>query len=157
MSQNAGDPSKSRSTLQPFHLAIAVNDLAQSREFYGEFLGFDEGRSNEKWIDWNFFGHQLVTHLRATPVDNKASQIVNEVDDHGVVVPHFGVVLGWQDWHNFAEKLKQHNVKFIIEPYIRFRGEIGEQATMFFYDPSGNALEFKAFKDISQLSKKYKK
>ena len=155
--ENYQDPSKSKAQLQPFHLAMAVNDLAQTREFYGQFLGLSEGRSNEHWIDWNFFGHQFVTHLRQKPVDSRDLQIVNEVDDHGVPVPHFGVVLTWQQWHDFAEKLKQSKIKFVIEPYIRFQGEVGEQATMFFCDPSGNALEFKAFKDISQLFKKYKK
>lgn len=134
-------------SIQPFHLAVPVTDLAKTREFYGEFLGFLEGRSNEHWIDWNFFGHQFVTHLH--PQKNDA--IVNPVDGHGVPVPHFGVVLKWEDWHEFADKLRAAKVKFVIEPYIRFKDKIGEQATMFFLDPSGNALEFKAFKDISQL------
>ncbi len=141
--------------LQPFHLAVPVKDLKSTRQFYGEFLGFSEGRSNEGWIDWNFFGHQFVTHLHK---DKKTGpDVVNPVDGHGVPVPHFGVVLEWNDWHKFAEKLKAAGVKFVIEPYIRFRGEIGEQATMFFLDPSGNALEFKAFKDPSQLFRKYEK
>jgi len=145
---------------------MPVNDLVETRKFYGEFLGFAEGRSNEHWIDWDFFGHQFVTHLRP----QKTEQIVNHVDGHGVPnnersevkvhnkvdghmvpVPHFGVVLDWQQWHDFADRLKAHNVKFVIEPYIRFKGQVGEQATMFFCDPSGNALEFKAFKDISKL------
>jgi extradiol dioxygenase family protein len=139
--------------LQPFHLAVPVNDLKSTRQFYGEFLGFEEGRATDKWIDWNFFGHQFVTHLRPTP--SEGEKVVNHVDGHGVPVPHFGVVLAWQDWQDFAEKLKAAKIKFVIEPYIRFRGEIGEQATMFFLDPSGNALEFKAFKDISQLFRKY--
>lgn len=139
--------------LQPFHLAMPVSDLATTRQFYGEFLGFEEGRSNDHWIDWNFFGHQFVTHLRPTP--GNGEKIVNHVDGHGVPVPHFGVVLEWQQWHDFAEKLKAAKVEFVIEPYIRFRGEIGEQATMFFLDPSGNALEFKAFQDPSQLFAKY--
>ena len=134
-------------SLQPFHLAMPVNDLEKARQFYGEFLGFAEGRSNENWIDWNFFGHQFVTHLHP----QKNQTIINPVDGHGVPVPHFGVVLEWQQWHNFADRLKSHNIKFVIEPYIRFRGKTGEQATMFLLDPSGNALEFKAFKDISQL------
>lgn len=134
--------------IQPFHLAIAVNDLAKAREFYGEFLGFTEGRSNEQWIDWNFFGHQLVTHLRP---GEKNIAINNQVDGHGVPVPHFGVVLEWQQWHDFAARLRDAKIKFVIEPYVRFRGKIGEQATMFFLDPSGNALEFKAFQDTSQL------
>lgn len=140
-------------TLQPFHLAMPVNNLAKARQFYGEFLGFEEGRATDKWIDWNFFGHQFVTHLRPTPAE--ADKIVNHVDGHGVPVPHFGVVLEWQQWHDLADRLKKHGVEFVIEPYIRFRGQIGEQATMFFLDPSGNALEFKAFKDISQLFAKY--
>lgn len=136
-------------SIQPFHLAIPVNDLKKAREFYGEFLGFSEGRSNEHWIDWDFFGHQLVTHLK----DGAPSKPVahNPVDGHDVPVPHFGVVLEWEAWHKFAEKLQAAQIKFVIEPYIRFRGKTGEQATMFFFDPSGNALEFKAFKDISQL------
>jgi uncharacterized protein len=137
--------------LQPFHLAMPVNNLASTRQFYGEFLGFVEGRSCEQWIDWNFFGHQFVTHLHP----QKNPTITNAVDGHGVPVPHFGVVLEWQQWHDFAEKLKSAKIKFVIEPYIRFRGQIGEQATMFFLDPSGNALEFKAFQDISQLFAKY--
>lgn len=133
--------------LQPFHLAIPVTDLEKTRKFYGEFLGFPEGRASDKWIDWDFFGHQFVTHLH--PQKNEG--IVNPVDGHGVPVPHFGVVLEWQQWHDFADRLKSHNVQFVIEPYIRFKGQVGEQATMFFCDPSGNALEFKAFKDISKL------
>ncbi len=136
-------------SLQPFHLAIPVNDLASTRKFYGEFLGFPEGRSSDTWIDFDFFGHQFVTHLRPNP--SEADQIVNHVDGHGVPVPHFGVVLEWQQWHDFADRLKKNDVKFVIEPYIRFKGQVGEQATMFFVDPSGNALEFKAFKDISKL------
>jgi hypothetical protein len=135
--------------LQPFHLAMPVGDLEKARKFYGEFLGLEEGRSNESWIDWNFFGHQFVTHLK--PREEIAEKIENSVDGHNVPVPHFGVVLEWQQWHDFADRLKAQNIKFVIEPYIRFRGNIGEQATMFFLDPSGNALEFKAFKDISQL------
>ncbi len=137
--------------LQPFHLALPVNDLKSTRKFYGEFLGLEEGRSTESWIDWNFFGHQFVTHLSA----KKNEGISNHVDGHGVPVPHFGVVMEWQSWHDFAEKLKIAKISFVIEPYIRFRGQIGEQATMFFLDPSGNALEFKAFKDPSQLFRKY--
>lgn len=140
--------------LQPFHLAIPVNNLEKSREFYGKILGLKEGRSNEFWIDFNFFGHQLVTHLDK---NKKNSNIVNSVDGHGVPVPHFGVVLEWNNWHEFSEKLKKQNIKFEIEPYIRFKGIIGEQATMFFFDPFQNALEFKAFKDESQLFRKFEK
>jgi extradiol dioxygenase family protein len=139
--------------LQPFHLAIPVSDLKSARQFYGELLGLEEGRSNEQWIDWNFFGHQFVTHLR--PQEKESEKIINAVDGHGVPVPHFGVVLEWNQWHDFAEKLRAAKIKFVIEPYIRFQGKIGEQATMFFLDPSGNALEFKAFKDPSQLFRKY--
>ena len=136
-------------SLQPFHLAIPVNDLEKAREFYGNFLGFEEGRSSKNWIDWNFFGHQLVTHLKEDNQSKPAA--INPVDNHDVPVPHFGVVLDWNQWHEFADKLKANNIKFVIEPYIRFKGKIGEQATMFFLDPSGNALEFKSFQDISQL------
>ncbi len=139
--------------IQPFHLAMPVNNLKKARQFYGEFLGFEEGRATDAWIDWNFFGHQFVTHLRSSP--QEPDKIVNQVDGHGVPVPHFGVVLKWQQWHDFADRLKKHNVKFVIEPYIRFKGKVGEQATMFFLDPSGNALEFKAFKDMTQLFAKY--
>jgi len=135
--------------MQPFHLAIPVNNIDKAREFYGEFLGFEEGRSNPNWIDWNFFGHQLVTHLK--PGEKNKPDVHNPVDGHDVPVPHFGVVLEWNQWHEFAEKLKSAKIKFVIEPYIRFKNQTGEQATMFFFDPSGNALEFKAFKDISQL------
>ena len=139
--------------LQPFHLAIPVDDLQKAREFYGEFLGLEEGRSTKSWVDWDFFGHQLVTHLK--PKSEQNSEIINKVDGHGVPVPHFGVVLEWQQWHAFAERLQDHNVAFVVKPYVRFRGEIGEQATMFFRDPCGNALEFKSFKDMSQLFAKY--
>ena len=137
--------------IQPFHLAMPVNDLSATRKFYGELLGMEEGRSCEHWIDWNFFGHQFVTHLN----QEKSQKIVNQVDGHGVPVPHFGVVLEWEVWHEFAEKLKKNSIKFVIEPYIRFKGQVGEQATMFFCDPSGNALEFKSFKDMSQLFAKH--
>jgi hypothetical protein len=135
--------------MQPFHLAIPVNNLEKAREFYGKFLGFEEGRSSEGWIDWDFFGHQLVTHLKEG--EKNKPEVHNPVDGHDVPVPHFGVVLEWDRWHDFAEKLKAAKIKFVVEPYIRFKGKTGEQATMFFFDPSGNALEFKAFKDISQL------
>lgn len=141
-------------TVQPFHLAVPVHNLAEARKFYGEFLGFEEGRSTDGWIDWNFFGHQFVTHLKAGQKSEPAA--ISAVDGKSVPVPHFGVVLEWNSWHEFAERLKAHKVQFVIEPYIRFKGAIGEQATMFFLDPSGNALEFKAFKDPSQLFAKYK-
>lgn len=131
-----------------FHLAFPVKDLESSRKFYGEILGCAEGRSSESWIDFNLFGHQIVAHLapEASGVRHK-----NEVDADHVPVPHFGIVLPMDEFENFAERLKSKNVEFIIEPKIRFAGEVGEQATMFFLDPSGNALEFKAFADFSQV------
>ncbi|EKE81455.1 VOC family protein [Idiomarina xiamenensis] len=134
--------------LQPFHLAVAVDCLHKAREFYGQLLGLSEGRSSDHWIDWDFWGHQFVTHL----APELAGQLQhNQVDDHAVPVPHFGVVLSWQDWHQLADRLRHAPIKFVIEPYIRFRGLPGEQATMFFHDPAGNALEFKAFQDPAQL------
>lgn len=139
--------------LQPFHLAMPVDDLAAARKFYGQLIGCEEGRSTESWVDWDFFGHQFVTHLK--PGQKNKPAAINPVDGYSVPVPHFGVVLEWQQWHSFADKLKENNIEFVIEPYVRFRGEIGEQATMFFRDPSGNSLEFKAFKDPSQLFQKY--
>ncbi|MGB0701865.1 MAG: VOC family protein [Pseudohongiellaceae bacterium] len=135
--------------LTPFHLAIQVRDIEEARAFYGGKLGLPEGRSASEWIDFNLFGHQLVTHLNPSIGKNgKVSSIANGVDGHGVPVPHFGVVLQMADWEMLAEQVRQFIDGFVIEPYIRFKGEAGEQATMFFHDPSGNALEFKAFKDI---------
>jgi len=134
--------------LQPFHLAIPVTNVAENRAFYRDILGCSEGRSSEHWVDFNFFGHQLVIHYKES---NKEESISNPVDGKDVPVPHFGVVLEWQQWHDFAERLKQHHISFVIEPYIRFEGEVGEQATLFFKDPSNNALEFKAFRNIDQL------
>ncbi len=133
--------------LQPFHLAIPVKDLDRTRKFYRETLGFQEGRSSDHWIDLDFFGHQLVLHL----VDHSADADYNPVDGKSVPVPHFGVVLEWERWHRFKDQLLAAEINFEIEPYIRFAGEIGEQATLFFLDPSGNALEFKAFKNPDQL------
>lgn len=134
-------------TIAPFHLAFPVDDLARARDFYGELLGCPEGRSSDRWIDFDFFGHQLVAHLG----DDRTAAISNPVDGHDVPVPHFGLVLDWDAWHGLAERLRTANVEFIIKPYIRFKGEAGEQATMFFRDPAGNALEFKAFRDPTQL------
>lgn len=134
--------------LTPFHLAIPVIDLEQAKAFYGGLLGCEKGRSCEQWIDWDFFGHQLVTHL-VTAMPSLPKH--NQVDSHAVPIPHFGVVLNWGDWQELANKLQAENIDFVIEPYIRFAGQTGEQATMFFLDSSGNALEFKAFKDIQQL------
>ncbi|MBT8219988.1 MAG: VOC family protein [Bacteroidia bacterium] len=136
------------SNLSPFHLAIPVHDLDAARSFYGDLLGCPEGRSSDEWIDFNLFGHQFVTHLNK---DMQAELHVNAVDGHGVPAPHFGVVLDWEDWEKLAYKMRSPCTKFIIESYIRFKGEVGEQATMFFLDPTGNALEFKAFKDKNQL------
>jgi len=136
------------STIAPFHLAFPVDDLAAARDFYGRVLGCAEGRSSAEWIDFSLFGHQIVAHL-SPPKDSGDHH--NPVDGHDVPVPHFGVVLPWDEFHAFAERLRGHGVKFVIEPYIRFAGQVGEQATMFFRDPAGNALEFKAFRDLSQL------
>ncbi|QEC75157.1 VOC family protein [Mucilaginibacter ginsenosidivorax] len=136
--------------ITPFHVAVPVYDLDEARKFYREVLGCGEGRSDTNWTDFNLYGHQFVIHLKPKPVDD-AKHHFNPVDGHDVPVPHFGVVLEWDDWVALEAKLKSLNVKFVIEPYIRFKGLPGEQATMFFLDPSGNALEFKAFKDIGQL------
>ena len=137
------------SIIQPFHLAIPVSDLEKCRQFYSEILECEEGRSSENWVDFNFFGHQFVLHQKEGLTPNKP--ISNEVDGHQVPVPHFGVVLEWNQWHQLAKRLEENNIHFLIAPYIRFKGQIGEQATMFFYDPEFNALEFKAFKDPSQV------
>ncbi|MBL87047.1 MAG: glyoxalase [Winogradskyella sp.] len=134
--------------LSPFHLAIPVDDIDVCRNFYTNTLNLEEGRSSDHWVDYNFFGHQLVIHYKPK---TKEDSHTNSVDGKDVPVPHFGVVLPWEDFHGFADLLKSKNINFIIEPYIRFEGQVGEQATMFFKDPSGNALEFKAFKDINQL------
>ncbi|WP_193727726.1 VOC family protein [Paraburkholderia franconis] len=134
--------------LQPFHLAFPVTSLENARAFYGDLLGCPEGRSSPEWVDFDFFGHQLVAHLSPEEAGHKS---VNQVDGDNVPVRHFGVVLTMDDWHALAEKLRAAGTKFIIEPHIRFKGEVGEQATMFFLDPCGNALEFKAFADISRL------
>ncbi len=134
--------------LRPFHLAFPVHDLAAARAFYGETLGCAEGRSSDQWIDFDFYGHQIVAHLdpAATPV-----AVANEVDGHHVPVPHFGVVLTMTDWDQLAARVAAAGIGFGIEPHVRFRGQPGEQATMFFRDPSGNALEFKAFADDAML------
>jgi uncharacterized protein len=133
---------------QPFHLAIPVHDLSAAREFYGGLFGCPEGRSSGEWVDFDFFGHQLVVHLDP---GKRAHVHHNEVDGKEVPVPHFGVVMGWDAWQALAARLRTHGTRFEIEPGIRFAGHVGEQATMFLYDPSGNALEFKAFKDPSRL------
>jgi uncharacterized protein len=133
----------------PFHIAFPVDDLVAARAFYGKTLGCPEGRSAAHWIDFDLFGHQIVAHLK--PRDASAAAHHNPVDGHDVPVPHFGVVLPLAQFHELATKLRAAGTKFVIEPYVRFEGQVGEQATMFFLDPAGNALEFKAFKDPSQL------
>lgn len=135
------------STLHPFHLAFPVDDLEKARQFYSTVLGCPQGRESSEWIDFSLFGHQIVAHLAPARSDLHH----NEVDGKDVPVPHFGVVLEWNDFHSLAERVKSHGVKFVIEPGIRFQGQVGEQATMFFKDPAGNALEFKSFKDPAQL------
>ena len=138
------------SELRPFHIAFPVDDLAAARHFYGAVLGCPEGRSSEQWIDFSLFGHQIVAHLKpADPAKTDAHS--NPVDGHDVPVPHFGVVLTQADWKALAERVKAAGVRFVIEPYTRFEGQVGEQSTMFFLDPAGNALEFKAFADLGQL------
>lgn len=135
--------------ISPFHLAIPVYNLNECRAFYKDVVGCEEGRSSDHWVDFNLFGHQLVIHYK--PKENFNNIHTNPVDGKDIPVPHFGVVLPWDDFEKFSKKLRNKNVQFIIEPYIRFKGQVGEQATMFFYDPSGNALEFKAFRNSNQL------
>jgi extradiol dioxygenase family protein len=132
----------------PFHIAIPVHNLDECRTFYREVLNCPEGRSSDHWVDFNLFGHQLVIHYKPKSEEELHS---NPVDGKNVPVPHYGVVLPWDTFQHFSRELKEKDVSFIIEPYIRFEGQVGEQATMFFLDPAGNALEFKAFKDIGQL------
>jgi uncharacterized protein len=134
--------------MRPFHLAFPVHDLAAARAFYGGLLGCPEGRSSETWIDFDLYGHQIVAHLSP---DMAVAGHSNPVDGHDVPVPHFGVVLEMAQWEALAERLKWAGVHFGIEPHVRFQGQPGEQATLFFQDPSGNALEFKAFGDDAAL------
>jgi extradiol dioxygenase family protein len=136
------------SSLTPFHIAFPVDDLAAARQFYGTVLQCAEGRSAPDWIDFDLFGHQIVAHLQP---GGRKDLHHNPVDGHDVPVPHFGVVLTMDRWQALAQRLRDHGVKFVIEPTVRFKGQVGEQATMFFLDPAGNALEFKAFKDMGQL------
>ncbi|MDM3870458.1 glyoxalase [Porticoccus sp. W117] len=135
--------------LTPFHIAVQVRDIAEARDFYGVKMGLAEGRSCDSWIDFNMFGHQFVTHLN--PAIGKTGcvpNVSNGVDGHGVPVPHCGVIMPFDHWQDFARRVEGFIDKFIVEPYIRFEGQPGEQGTLFFLDPSGNALEFKGFKDI---------
>lgn len=134
--------------MPPFHLAFPVRDLAEARRFYGGLLGCPEGRSSPDWIDFDFYGHQIVAHLAPMECGSAAT---SAVDGHGVPVRHFGVVLSIPQWEELAARLKAVGTKFVIEPYVRFKGEVGEQATMFFLDPSDNAIEIKAFKDMASL------
>ena len=134
--------------ISPFHLAIPVHDLSIARDFYETKLGLITGRTSDQWADYNFFGHQLVVH---EDTEFKGHKHFNEVDGKSVPIPHFGIVLPWDDFHNFSKHLISKNVSFEIAPYLRFEGKVGEQMTLFFYDPSGNALEFKCFRNIDQL------
>ncbi len=134
--------------LRPFHLAVTVNDIAAARVFYRDVLGCEEGRSSGRWVDFNLYGHQFVVHLDEA---KSPAPAYNPVDGHDVPVPHFGVVLTMPDWQALADRLRAADAMFVIEPTVRFAGQTGEQATMFFQDPSGNALEFKAFADDAML------
>jgi len=134
--------------MPPFHLAFPVRNLSEARQFYGDLLGCPEGRSSEEWIDFNFYGHQIVAHLSP---DECGVTATSAVDSHQVPVRHFGAVLSIPEWETLAAKLTAAGTQFVIEPYIRFKGEVGEQATMFFHDPSGNAIEIKAFKNMDSL------
>jgi extradiol dioxygenase family protein len=142
----------SEATLRPFHIAFPVDDLAAARHFYGTILACPEGRSSDTWIDFNFFGHQIVAHCKPEAAPrNQPTFVSNPVDGHDVPVPHFGVVLTKEVWKDLAARVRAAGIPFIIEPYTRFEGQVGEQSTMFFLDPAGTALEFKAFDDLSQL------
>jgi len=141
-------PATNPAPMSPFHVAFPVHDLALARSFYGKTLGCPEGRSADDWVDFNFYGHQIVAHL-APGACGVAQR--NAVDGHGVPVRHFGIVLPMAEWATLAERLQARGVSFLIEPYVRFEGQPGEQATMFFLDPSGNAIEIKAFADIAML------
>ena len=134
--------------LSPFHLAFPVTSLARARAFYGQLLGCSEGRASDQWVDFDFFGHQIVAHLAPAEAGHPGS---SAVDGHNVPVRHFGVVLAMPEWETLADRLRAADTRFVIEPYVRFKGQVGEQATMFFMDPCGNALEFKAFAERSQL------
>lgn len=139
-------------SLRPFHIAFAVDNLEAARHFYGQVLGCPEGRSAEQWIDFDLFGHQIVAHCKPDAAPrNRAGSDSNPVDGHDVPVPHFGVVLSPDQWRQLAERVRTAGIPFIIEPYTRFEGQVGEQSTMFFLDPAGNALEFKAFADLGQM------
>lgn len=135
------------SLIRPFHLAFPVTDIQETRKWYQEILGCKIGRESDKWIDFDLFGHQVVAHL----VENIEISGSSDVDGKKIPAMHFGVILEWKDWHIFSEKLKKKKIEFVIEPYIRFEGKVGEQATMFFKDPSGNYLEFKSFQSDEDI------
>ena len=135
------------SPIPRFHLAMPVDDLAAARRFYGEVLGLEQGRSDDNWIDWNLHGHQIVTHL----APGRVAPVHNPVGGHDVPVPHFGLILTIPEFHKLSDRLSGAGVEFVVQPYVRFAGETGEQWTMFLLDPAGNALEFKAFADDSQV------
>ena len=135
--------------MPPFHLAFPVHDIAAARQFYGDLLGCPEGRSAPEWVDFNFYGHQIVAHLAPGECGRRSAS--SKVDDHDVPVRHFGAVLDLQQWQQLADRLQAAGTTFVIEPYIRFKGEPGEQATMFFLDPSGNAIEIKGFRTLDSL------
>ncbi len=144
--------------MQPFHIAFPVDDLQAARNFYGTILGCPEGRSTDEWIDFNLYGHQIVAHLRPSAAlttggaaDATKPTHGNVVDGHQVPIPHFGVVLSPSEWKDLAARVRAAKIPFVIEPYTRFEGQVGEQSTMFFLDPAGNALEFKSFANLSQL------
>ena len=147
MVQSLNSMSKNSNQLKPFHLAIPVNDLESAKKFYHGLLGCDIGRSSSEWIDFNFFGHQLVCHLS----NGLSSEITNLVDSNNIPVPHFGLVLSWDDFKSITSDLNEKKIEFLIEPTLRFKGEVGEQATAFLRDPSGNAIELKSFKDMDNL------
>lgn len=134
--------------IAPFHLAFPVSDMQETLAFYRDVLGCETGRRSDRWIDFNFWGHQLVAHLSPEEAGKSST---NEVDGHAVPAKHFGLILEWEEWERLAERLREADLDFVIEPYVRFKGEPGEQATMFFLDPSGNALEFKAFRNRDQI------
>lgn len=144
------DKNKNMSSITPFHLAIPVYNLERARSFYRDVLECPEGRSDIQWVDFDLYGHQLVIHIKEGEAPAEITDF-NPVDGHDVPIPHFGVILEWKKWEDLADKLQKQDIQFIIEPYIRFKGQPGEQATMFFKDTEGNALEFKAFKDMGQL------
>jgi uncharacterized protein len=145
------NPSNSAEPLTPFHIAVQVRDIDEARGFYKDILGCAEGRSDVDWVDFNLYGHQFVCHLNPRlGRDGRLESHFNAVDGHGVPVPHCGVVLRPKQWAELAQRLEDRGVEFVIEPCTRFRGQVGEQSTMFFLDPTGNALEFKAFRDIER-------